>query len=192
MMTSIFLPLLTFIATFISLIFRDYAYLVFFISLNIAVLIAGLCRNDKKSSSKQGVTIQDNSHELKNKVINNISRLRDTKSDRVSIQGNSFDNGNITQVDKAPFHLLKKRKGGKLSDNHTNEYRFVLINYCDSKGKVSTREIDVKTFDGVYIKAYCHSKGSMRTFKAEQVINYEVVIRRTGEVVTLDEWLRLI
>lgn len=60
-----------------------------------------------------------------------------------------------------------------------------LIHYEDAQGNVSEREINVRAVtdkNGVtYLKAYCHARRAMRTFRLDRVI--EVVDLGTGEVI---------
>lgn len=60
-----------------------------------------------------------------------------------------------------------------------------LIHYEDAKGNVSEREINVRAItdkNGVtYLKAYCHARRAMRTFRLDRVV--EVIDLGTGEVI---------
>lgn len=65
----------------------------------------------------------------------------------------------------------------------------VSFEYENSKGEVSFREVDVKSYDGVYIVGFCHIRRAMRTFKIDRIKNSEVIIRDSGEIISLETWL---
>lgn len=71
-----------------------------------------------------------------------------------------------------------------------HEYRYIAFDYKDSKGENSYREVDVKYFDGEYIKAYCHSAKAMRTFRVDRIRN-DLIIRSSGEIVSIEKWIVL-
>lgn len=54
-----------------------------------------------------------------------------------------------------------------------------LIEYTDSSGNDSQREITVRSVDGITIKAVCHRRRSLRTFKADRMSL--VIDTETGE-----------
>lgn len=63
----------------------------------------------------------------------------------------------------------------------------VMIRYQDSLGLESEREVNVHSFDGDYLKGYCHLRRSVRTFRADRIVG-DIVRVETGEVLTLKKW----
>ncbi|HGM5807779.1 TPA: WYL domain-containing protein [Serratia marcescens] len=72
--------------------------------------------------------------------------------------------------------------------NISNDCRYVVFYYEDSKGENSYREVDIRSFDGLYIKAYCHRAGAMRTFRVDRIQN-GLILRNTGESLSIKEWV---
>lgn len=63
----------------------------------------------------------------------------------------------------------------------------VLINYRDSMGFESEREVTVHSLDDFYLKGFCHVRGAIRTFRIDR-IKGSIVRIETGEVLALEEW----
>ena len=64
----------------------------------------------------------------------------------------------------------------------------VLIQYEDSMGFESEREVTVHSLDAVYLKGFCHLRNAVRTFKLQNIVG-DVVRVETGELLSVNEWL---
>lgn len=71
--------------------------------------------------------------------------------------------------------------------SNDNDVLYIAFDYEDSKGDRSYREVDVRSFDGERIQAYCHRAKAMRTFIFSRILG-DIIIRATGEVKSLDVW----
>lgn len=56
----------------------------------------------------------------------------------------------------------------------------LLMIYMDDKGTVTERFITVKEFDEGYIKAYCHWRKQIRTFKRDNILSVGPVRHKMG------------
>jgi len=65
----------------------------------------------------------------------------------------------------------------------------VVIRYEDSLGFESEREVTVKHLDDLYLKGFCHVRNAIRTFRVDR-IGDDVIRPETGEVLSLNDWLR--
>lgn len=73
--------------------------------------------------------------------------------------------------------------------NSHSENTYVAFKYTNAEGLTALREVDVKAVDNIYLKGYCHSRNAIRTFRIDRIKNDEIVIRHTGEVVSVDAWI---
>ena len=75
--------------------------------------------------------------------------------------------------------------------NKKNSFRMVAFSYTDSKGDTTYREVDVKQINANRITGYCHLRHRVRTFCIDRVVSNEIIIRDSGEVMEIDDWLDL-
>lgn len=85
---------------------------------------------------------------------------------------------------------LKKSQGNYLKSKKPLEY--IAFSYTDSNGSPTYREVDVKKVDDDYITGYCHTRRKLRTFRIDRVTDSEVVVRDSGEVLNVYDWIVLL
>ncbi|NEY27639.1 hypothetical protein G4V03_05800 [Escherichia coli] len=85
-------------------------------------------------------------------------------------------------------HVNKKNP---FSGNHNTKdwFRNISFSYTDSNGNSSYREIDVKEINEQSMTGYCHSRRQLRTFRFDRIDNSEIVIRDTGELINVYDWI---
>ncbi len=89
--------------------------------------------------------------------------------------------------------LTKKGRSKKVRSlipkgfSNDNDCLYIAFDYEDGKGERSYREVDVRSFDGERIQAYCHRAQAMRTFIISRILG-DIITRATGEVKSLDDW----
>ncbi|WP_226019918.1 WYL domain-containing protein [Serratia symbiotica] len=87
--------------------------------------------------------------------------------------------------------LIKKNKKtpkrNPLSKN--TQLKNIAFNYTNSNGVFTYREVDVKKVDENYVFGYCHSRQQMRTFRLDRIEDDEVIIRDSGEVLNVYDWI---
>lgn len=69
---------------------------------------------------------------------------------------------------------------------------YIAFSYTDSNGSSTYREVDVKKVDEDYITGYCHTRRKLRTFRIDRVTDNEVVVRDSGEVLNVYDWIVLL
>lgn len=74
----------------------------------------------------------------------------------------------------------------------SSQYQFISFGYVNSASKTTFREVDVKEVDATYITGYCHLRRQLRTFRIDRIRNQEVVIRDSGEVINVHDWITLL
>lgn len=79
----------------------------------------------------------------------------------------------------------------KPSNKHQikNLFKNISFEYTDSNGNSSYREVDVKEISEQNITGYCHSRRQLRTFRLDRIDNSEIVIRDTGELINVYDWI---
>lgn len=65
----------------------------------------------------------------------------------------------------------------------------IAFNYKNSNEKITYRDVNVTSCNGVHITGFCHVRKALRTFRVDRIVNNEVIIRRTGEIITSSDWL---
>lgn len=85
----------------------------------------------------------------------------------------------------APKSVRQKRTRGHAAIDR------VLINYLDSMGFGSEREVTVHSCDDEYVKGYCHLRGSARTFRVDRIVG-DIVRVETGEMMSVYRWQCLV
>lgn len=84
----------------------------------------------------------------------------------------------------------KKQKFKKLNPLSKNtQLKNIAFNYTNSSGDYTYREVDVKKVDENYVFGYCHSRLQMRTFRLDRIEDDEVIIRDSGEVLNVYDWI---
>lgn len=82
-------------------------------------------------------------------------------------------------------------KSNPFSGNHNTRdwFKNVSFSYTDSNGNSSYREVDVKEINEQNLTGYCHSRRQLRTFRLDRIDNSEIVIRDTGELINVYDWI---
>ncbi|MEH2716097.1 WYL domain-containing protein [Klebsiella pneumoniae] len=73
--------------------------------------------------------------------------------------------------------------------NPDGEFRKISFEYTDSNGTSTHREVDVKEITEQHITGYCHSRRQLRTFRLDRIDNSEIVVRNTGELINVYDWI---
>jgi hypothetical protein len=147
-----------------------------------------LSRNKDKNESATALKKID----YETRIKENIKKTKSIENRRIdrTIKGTvSFKNKYLD--DREKINISNDRKKGKkilAGFSISDDCRYVAFDYEDSKGEKSYREVDVRSFDGVYIKAYCHTAGAMRTFRFDRMQN-GLILRNTGESLSIKEWI---
>ena len=63
----------------------------------------------------------------------------------------------------------------------------ILIQYQDSMGFDSEREVTVHSLDTFYLKGYCHMRSAPRTFRVDRIVG-DIVRTETGEALPFWKW----
>lgn len=76
-------------------------------------------------------------------------------------------------------------------DKHNTKdwFKNISFSYTDSNGNSSDREVDVKEINEQCITGYCHSRRQLRTFRLDRIDNSEIIIRDTGELINVYDWI---
>lgn len=69
------------------------------------------------------------------------------------------------------------------------EFRNISFEYTDSNGNSTHREVDVKEINEQHLTGYCHSRRQLRTFRLDRIDNSEIVVRDTGELINVYDWI---
>lgn len=77
----------------------------------------------------------------------------------------------------------------KLTSTEKKELRNISFEYTDSSNNSTYREVDVKNVDADYITGFCHSRRQLRTFRLDRIENSEIVVRDTGELINVYDWI---
>lgn len=77
----------------------------------------------------------------------------------------------------------------KLTSAEKNELKNISFGYTDSSNNSTYREVDVKNVDADYITGFCHSRRQLRTFRIDRIENSEIVVRNTGELINVHDWI---
>jgi len=73
--------------------------------------------------------------------------------------------------------------------NTKDWFKNISFSYTDSNGNSSYREVDVKEISEKSMTGYCHSRKQLRTFRLDRIDNSEVIIRDTGELINVYDWI---
>ncbi|ENQ0000219.1 TPA: hypothetical protein G8R27_003398 [Salmonella enterica] len=73
-----------------------------------------------------------------------------------------------------------------------SNYQLVSFSYISASNEETFREVDVKEVDEVHITGYCHLRKQLRTFRIDRVKDQEIVIRDSGEVINVYDWITLL
>lgn len=68
-------------------------------------------------------------------------------------------------------------------------FKNISFEYTDSNGNSTHRKVDVKEINEQNITGYCHSRRQLRTFRLDRIENSEIVIRDTGELINVYDWI---
>ncbi|EIV6807587.1 hypothetical protein ABLG01_005311 [Klebsiella pneumoniae] len=77
----------------------------------------------------------------------------------------------------------------KLTSSEKNELKNISFGYTDSSNNSTYREVDVKNVDADYITGFCHSRRQLRSFCIDRIENSEIVVRNTGELINVYDWI---
>ncbi|EHM7432286.1 hypothetical protein KGV77_004233 [Escherichia coli] len=157
----------TFWAVLLGLLFDDYVFIIFIVFIH-GLILLGKLSYDKKAL-KHKVELGDN--------------LGVFSSD---LESSDFQVGSKNKKKKITKSLIAK------GTSNLADYRYVAFIYEDSQGKVTRRDVDVRAFDGEYITGFCHIRKQLRTFRSDRILNDEIILRNTGEVMSVSDWVSLI
>lgn len=155
----------TFLAVLLGLLFDDYVFIIFIAFLHGMMLLGKLKHN---------------------KALKNETKLdNDLESFSNDLELNNSPNGSKNKKKKNAKSLIEK------GASNLADYRYVFFMYEDSQGKVTKRDVDVRAFDGEYITGFCHTRRQLRTFRADRILNDEITLRNTGEIISMSDWISL-
>jgi len=69
------------------------------------------------------------------------------------------------------------------------DVRRVSFMYEDASGVITEREVSISSADGEYFTGYCSLRRKPRTFRYDRVVDGEVVLVDTGEMVSVWRWM---
>lgn len=165
--SQIVFPSVTFLTVLLGMLFDDYVVIIFIAFLHGLILLNKIIY-DKKSVKKKAGLGDD-------LVIFNSD-----------LESQNFQVGSTNKKKNIAKSLMMK---GTLN---LADYRYVAFIYEDSQGKVTKRDVDVREFDGEHITGFCHIRKQLRTFRSDRILNDEIILRNTGEVMSVNDWLSLI
>lgn len=87
-----------------------------------------------------------------------------------------------------PINKNKHQEQYSQESSNFDDYRYVSFLYEDAEGNITKRDVDVRSFDGEYLIAFCHLRRGLRTFRVDRILNDEIIIRNTGEIISLQHW----
>lgn len=116
---------------------------------------------------------------------NELKRLKDLERNLRHQQPAVFIDTDIAPP-KARQQKTTKRK------KNSTPFSMVAFSYKDSQGDTTYREVDVKKVGDEYITGYCHLRQQIRTFRTDRIISNEIILRESGEIMDIDDWLELI
>lgn len=105
---------------------------------------------------------------------------------------------NKTSVVKENSSPSKKIKPQKQSKKNApphlsfNYYKNIRFGYTDSNGELTYRDVDVSKVDIDYITGFCHLRRKIRTFRIDRLENEEIIVRDSGEVLNVYDWITLL
>lgn len=75
---------------------------------------------------------------------------------------------------------------------NSSNYQLISFSYLNACNEKSFREVDVKEVDEVHITGYCHLRRQLRTFRIDRIEGQEIVLRDSGEVINVYDWITLL
>ncbi|MBT9186383.1 hypothetical protein ILP31_20065 [Pectobacterium punjabense] len=115
------------------------------------------------------------------RVKREIAALRKLGSSPNSTNSSSNNENKKSSVKNKP------RSNKKYSKVIGSGIECIAFSYIDASDNYSFRDVDVKSFDGQYIKGYCHLAGESRTFLLNR-IDGDIIVRETGELLDPYKW----
>lgn len=97
--------------------------------------------------------------------------------------------GSLPSVATEQNTHVNKSKPFSGKHNTKDWFKNISFNYTDSNGNSSYREVDVKEINEQSMTGYCHSRKQLRTFRLDRIDNSEIVIRDTGELINVYDWI---
>ncbi|HGL6499737.1 TPA: hypothetical protein ACKFM6_003699 [Enterobacter hormaechei] len=84
--------------------------------------------------------------------------------------------------------------GGTNSSTNSASINLNLITfqYCNSAGVATTREVNVKNVGLDCLTGYCNLRKEIRTFRIDRITNQEIVLRESGEVMNVYDWITML
>ncbi|HBK4670752.1 TPA: hypothetical protein LLS51_000068 [Serratia marcescens] len=160
------------------------------------LMIRRIYRADKLTLNKSPITTPLNEEvDYRQRVKENIKNLKAIKKNTFSELDKQLANRNNNVSNSKKNHITikdgRKRRENLIPNGLSNnsDFRYIAFDYEDSKGVRSYREVDVRSFDGERIQAYCHLAQAMRTFITSRIIG-DIITRPTGEVKSLSDWIK--
>lgn len=160
------------------------------------LMIRRIYRTDKLPLNKSRISTPLNEAiDYRQRVKENIKNVKSIKKNTFSGLDQQLANRNDNVIKSKKNHATTK-DGRKRIENlipnglsNNSDFRYIAFDYEDSKGVLSYREVDVRSFDGERLQAYCHRAQAMRTFITSRIIG-DIIIRPTGEVKPLSDWIK--
>ncbi|WP_028301565.1 hypothetical protein [Oceanospirillum beijerinckii] len=69
-----------------------------------------------------------------------------------------------------------------------DELRKVSFVYQDAGGSISEREVSIDSVSSDCFTGHCYLRGEVRTFRFDRIVNEEVLILGTGEIMSSYAW----
>lgn len=164
--SQVIFPSVTFLAVLLGLLFDDYVFIIFIAFLHGLILLGKLIYD--KKAIKEKARLGDGLGALRSELESQDFQVESAKKKKTIAKS------------------LMTKGTSNLAD-----FRYVVFIYEDSQGKITKRDVDVRAFDGEYITGFCHIRRQLRTFRSDLILNDEIILRNTGEVMSVSDWLSL-
>lgn len=164
--SQVIFPGVTFLAVLLGLLFDEYGFIIFIAFLHGLILLGKLIYDKKSLKNKAGL----------GDVLGAF---------RGDLESQDFQVNSTNKKKKITKSLIEQ------GTSNLADYRYVAFIYEDSKGKVTRRDVDVRAFDGEYITGFCHIRRQLRTFRCDRILNDEIILRNTGEIMSVSNWTSL-
>lgn len=173
--SSIIVALLCFVITSVTLLIDVYSVLLMFIAYNIFMFLSGRFNRGK-----------DDSFKVKSLLNKTFLKRSTAKSEDDS---DSYEYDSDLLFDGLSDERPPVIKGAYSLDLCEKVYLEIAFNYKNSNEKITYRDVNVTSCDGIHITGYCHVRRALRTFRLDRIVNDEVIMRHTGEIISCSDWL---
>ncbi|QCT18549.1 WYL domain-containing protein [Jejubacter calystegiae] len=117
--------------------------------------------------------------------VSTVESLIKAKSHPIKASDDNKSNKNINLPSNRHPHTQSKKKPRIANVALKN----ISFSYTNSNGDFSYREVDVSKVDEDYIFGYCHMRRQLRTFRLDRIENEEVIVRESGEILNVYDWI---